>query len=305
VLKKEGWIIVAVAVIASLVVTLSVSYFGAAWRAKHQSHASDTQKVFDRVVASNVIRCGYATWPPAMIKDAETGELSGINYDVMEAVGRELNLRIEWVKEVSFGNYLDGLNNGDYDVFCSTTWPDPAQIRLQSYARPYFFSPTFAYVRQDDDRFDHDLDSINSPEVVIAVLDGDSSSTSARIDYPMAKAYTLPTIAEADELFKAVANKKADVLFTDEGNFHSFDKDNLGVLRPVAGVPTARVYGEFMAVKYGENELRDMINVALTGLINSGKITDIMQRYEGHSYLLPDPDFNRLKTYMPKVETPK
>lgn len=249
------------------------------------------QKVFDRVVANNVIRCGYATWPPAMIKDDKTGALSGVNYDVMEAVGRELNLRIEWVEEVSFGNYLDGLNADRYDVFCSTTWPDPAQIRLQTYTRPYFFSPTFAYVRVNDDRFDGDLDLINSPDVVIAVIDGDSSSTSARIDYPMAKAYALPAMSKADGLFHAVANKKADILFTDEGNFRSFDKENPGLLRAVKDVPTARVYGEFMAVKYGETELRDMIDVALSGLINSGKIATIIGRYDEESYLLPQPDF--------------
>ena len=56
------------------------------------------ESVFEKVVSSGELNCAYAIWPPFFSKDALTGELSGFNYDIIEAVGRELGLKINFAK---------------------------------------------------------------------------------------------------------------------------------------------------------------------------------------------------------------
>lgn len=249
------------------------------------------QKAIEHIKQTGILRCAYALWPPAMMKDPNTGKLSGINYDVMEEIGKELDLKIEWVEEVGFGNYIEGLNTGRYDALCTTTWPDPARIRFQTFTRPYYFTPEYAYVRAGDLRFDNDLEKINDPAIKIVTIDGDVSATAARIDYSQAATFSLPQGADAQEQFTATVSKKGDVFFTDAGNFANFDRTNPGMMRRVEGVKPSRIYGEFIAVKYGETQLRDMLNVAITTLINSGKVQKIVTKHAPALYLLPSTDF--------------
>jgi ABC-type amino acid transport substrate-binding protein len=60
------------------------------------------ESAFDRILRTQTIRCGYVVYPPSIIKDPNTGRLSGIFYDITEKMGERLNLKIEWTEEVVF-----------------------------------------------------------------------------------------------------------------------------------------------------------------------------------------------------------
>ena len=60
------------------------------------AHAGE---VFDRVMESGKIRCAYATWPPLMDQDVNSGVLKGTSYDLMNAIGEKLDLEVEWTEE--------------------------------------------------------------------------------------------------------------------------------------------------------------------------------------------------------------
>ena len=44
------------------------------------------ESTYERVIRTGEIRCAYAVYEPPLIKDPNTGKLSGIFYDVMEEV---------------------------------------------------------------------------------------------------------------------------------------------------------------------------------------------------------------------------
>lgn len=58
--------------------------------------------VYDRVIKSGTIRCGYLPYPPYCMKDPNTNKLSGIFVETIELVGKRLDLKIVWSDEVGY-----------------------------------------------------------------------------------------------------------------------------------------------------------------------------------------------------------
>jgi ABC-type amino acid transport substrate-binding protein len=237
------------------------------------------EPAFTRVVKSNTIRCGYFSWPPYITKDPNTGQLSGINYDVMEAVGKNLHLKIEWVAEIGVGEVVTALNAGKFDVMCASIWPDPARVRNLSLTDATFYSAVHAFTRAGDARFDGDLAKANHKDIKVAVIDGDVGQYLAAEKLPAAQIVALPQMVSGGELLMEVASKKADLVLVDRALVNDFLKTNPGTLREVKNIQAVRVFGEHLAVAPGEGRLRDMINIALGQLANDGAIADMTARY--------------------------
>src|SRR5438270_6559114 len=72
--------------------------------------------LYDHVVSSGKLRCGYVIYNPGCIKDPNTGKLSGIGVEAMEIVAKKLGLRLEWTEEVGWGTMIEGLQSGRYDI---------------------------------------------------------------------------------------------------------------------------------------------------------------------------------------------
>ena len=51
--------------------------------------APEKQSAYDRVMAAETIRCGYGTWAPWIYQDLKTGQLQGLNVEIMKAVGAD------------------------------------------------------------------------------------------------------------------------------------------------------------------------------------------------------------------------
>lgn len=137
-----------------------------------KNHKSQKDGVYAKIMAKKEIDCGYFTWVPYVIKDPNTGILSGINYDIMEEIGKNLGIKINWKEEVSAGTALEGLNTKRYDVMCATLWPDKARLENSLMSMPQFYSTLYAFVRQNNNRFDNNLSSIDSENVTIAGIEG-------------------------------------------------------------------------------------------------------------------------------------
>ncbi len=66
--------------------------------------------------------------------------MSGINYDFMEKVGQELNLKVEWAAEVGSGDAVQALNSSKFDMMCTSMWPDPGRLSQTEYTIPTYYS---------------------------------------------------------------------------------------------------------------------------------------------------------------------
>src|SRR5271163_434927 len=86
--------------------------------------SSRSESVYDRVIRSGKIRCGYTVDPPGCLKDPNSGKLSGIGIDTLETVGKHLGLTVEWTEEVDWGTMIEGLETGRYDMIATPIWPN-------------------------------------------------------------------------------------------------------------------------------------------------------------------------------------
>jgi ABC-type amino acid transport substrate-binding protein len=249
---------------------------------------ADSTSAFDRVIQKQEIRCGYASWPPFLSKDPNTGKIVGFNVDIIEAIGKELGLKIVWTEEVGFGNYIEGLRTGRYDMMCQTVWPDAGRLKNALVTIPVHYHKVHVIVRADDKRFDNGWQKLNDPQFKAAVIDGDITNSIANLDFPKAKLDSLPQTADAAQLFTDVETGKADATFVDYGFFQDYNKKNPGKLK-IAG-EVLRVYGSVFSVNNGEVQLKDMIDNALILLINSGRIAEILHKYDPAS-MPPAPTF--------------
>lgn len=241
------------------------------------TEAPSNNSAFDRVIENRTIRCGYASWAPFLQKEPNTGELSGFNVSIFNQIGKELGLKIDWVEEVGYGNYIEGLNAGRYDAMCQTVWPDAGRFTNALVTLPVHYHKVHVIVRADDKRFANGYSNLNSPDFTIVVIEGDITETIAKTDFPNAKLVRLPQNADASQLFLELVSNKSDAMFIDWGFFNSYDKTNPGKLKTAGNV--LRVYGSIFSVKSGEIALKALLDSAIIALVNNGKIKEILEQH--------------------------
>ncbi len=238
------------------------------------------QSLYDRVIQSGKIRCAYVTYPPACIKDPNTGKLSGIGIDTIELVGKKLGLTIDWTEEVGWGSMIEGLQTGRYDMIASLVWTNANRAKLVSFSKPLYYSPLFVWVKKGDKRFVGHLDKINSPTVKIATIDGETAQVIADADFPKAGRLSLPQMTNLPELMLNVATGKADIAIQEPAVVNQYLKHNPGTVEAISDGKPIRVFPNCWMFGRGEFEFKAMLDTVLDEVINSGAMDKIIGKYE-------------------------
>jgi polar amino acid transport system substrate-binding protein len=239
-----------------------------------------TQTLQDKVLERGIIRAGYVVYPPGSIKDPNTGELSGIFIDAVEEAAMGLGLEVDWVEEVGWGTMIEGLVTNRYDIIGSPVWPTSSRAREADFTIPLTYSAVGVYVRSDDNRFNNNLNAINSPNVKIATIDGEMSSILADTKFPQADTFSLPQLSSVAEMLLNVRQRKADVAFIEAYFGDQFLLNNPGTVKNIATDKPIRIVGNTLVVKKGELDLVSMLNTALTELLNNGRIDELVEEYK-------------------------
>ncbi len=267
-------------ILISVVIALIVSFFGA--KVFSGATAATSQPdLLTSVMAKGEIRVGYVVYPPQLIKDPNTGKLSGIFYDALETAGKNLDLKIVWAEEVGWGTMIEGLAAGRYDMVGSPVWPNSARAKKVDFTIPLSYSGVGVYTRAGDMRF-QDLKTINSKDITIATLDSEMSSFIAKSSFPQAKTFSLAQDAQSSQLLLNVKTGKADVTFAETAIGEEFLANNPGSIQNITTKNPIRSFGNTMLVPKNQEGFKVMINTALEELINSGQIDVYTKTYEQH-----------------------
>jgi polar amino acid transport system substrate-binding protein len=258
------------------VVALVVSFIGA----KIFSPTSDQgQDLLAEVLNRGEIRVGYVVYPPGMIKDPNTGELSGIFHDALEEAGKNLGLEINWVEEVGWGTMIEGLNAGRYDMIGSPVWPNSSRAKNVDFTIPLNYSAVGVYTRTGDNRFS-DLNNINRSDITIATIDGEMSSFIAQATFPDAETISLPQDTQVSQLLLNLTTRKADVTFVETAIAEEFLANNPGSIQNIVPNDPIRSFGNTMLVPKNREAFKSTINAALEELMNSGTVDSLIDKYE-------------------------
>lgn len=253
----------------------------------HRNNVSQQQgSLKDKVISEGKIRVGYiVTTPQQLAKDPNTGELYGMFYDIVEDIGKRLNLKIEWTEEVGWGTMIEGLNQKRYDMIGSPVWANSARALKADFSIPATYNVMYAYARSNDSRLNR-LEDINSSDIKIAVVDGTTGQLLAKQRFPSAQIVALPQLTQQTDLFLNVASNKADVLFVDPYVANTYSEKNPDVEFKTIENKVVRVDGNSLVFSSGEIEFKNMIDTVLREQINSDFINQLLKKYDefGNSF---------------------
>jgi len=239
--------------------------------------AEQKQSVYDRVMKTGILRCGYEAWPPYFSLDPNTKQLTGLDKDLVDIAGRILGLKIEYV-DVTLGQDVQDLNSEKIDAMCGTGPWILSSIKYEDYTRPYSYLPEYVYGRIDEKRFAR-LEDMNAPAVTFAAIDGDVSTDLAIADFPKAKLNSLSSVTDSSQMLLNVTTRKVDAVVLDPAAVSVFEKNNPGQVKILFKRPIA-VYGKGFAVKKGEASLLNTLNGAVDALINTGQVDPVLRKYD-------------------------
>lgn len=239
--------------------------------------ASQKESTFDRVMRTNTLRCGYAIATPWTMIDPNTKQISGVNYDITNAVAQKTGLKVEWVEETGWGVAEQGLTADRYDMLCGNVCIDPRRARAATFSTPFLHIPLVAIVRTDDHRFDGNLKSINTPDVKIGVKNGHVFEFTANEKFPLAQKVYANDISDDTEFFEMLKAKKIDIAFAGQVTVDLYNEKNPGIIRSL-DEPVRFCNGAFM-LPLGDARLKYLVDNAITELNSSGQIEEILSRF--------------------------
>lgn len=236
--------------------------------------------VFDRVMASGVLHCGYWVYPPMLMKDPNTGGFSGVFYELVTDAAEKLNLKIEWREEVGSVQAIEGLKNDRFDAMCTPLWRNPKRAPHIEFTKPLQFSLQSVFVRQSDDRFNGNKSTLNNENIKIVVIEGTTSAQTAESHFPNADFVYLPQSTSLAELLNYVVSNKADATITATNVAYDFMRFNPGKIHVLPGVDPLYVQGDSMTFKKGAHDIVSMFDATFDSFVTDEYISQIWDKYD-------------------------
>lgn len=227
-----------------------------------------------------VIKAWYLSYTPWFIVDPNTKQKSWIFYDVIEKIGERSNKIIEY-KEVTWSTMIESLNTNRVDIIASPVRITEPRKVAASFTEALYDSPIWAYVRNDDIRFDNSLKDINDPSVRIAAVDGEWWEVIAKELFPDANTISLPNSVDLSQLLLEVAAGKADVTFIEPVYAYEYMQQNPGKLKNVAeGANAVKNRPNAFMIRKGDSSLQAFINKWIKELVEDWSLDKIIDMYE-------------------------
>ncbi len=244
---------------------------------KITSKKSD-ESVYDRVIRTGKIRCGYNTEPPMLEIDPNTGKVFGATVDMVERIGSLLSLEIEWTEQVGWSEMTAGLHANRYDLICNGKWVFAPQARGGQFTPALYYTAVHAYGRADEERFDTNLSNLNSPEYTLTSMDGEINFYISHDKFPQTKKLEYPALTSNAELILSVLNKKADATFMAAFVGNDYMDNNPGKIKQLTEQPIW-VFDTALMYKTGEAKFGGILDAAIRQLHSAGFINETLDKH--------------------------
>lgn len=273
-MENKNWQKIAGVIVLTIIVSLITVKFSGS------STNSTGKSVYDRVVSSGIIRACYTAFPPALIKDPNTGKLSGVFFETLNKAASNMGLKVDWNTEVGWGDAIQALNSNKCDIIGSSAWSNSTRGKSAEFAQSLYYSAIDAYVRANDNRFDNDILVANDTNYKLVTLDGETSQAIAAQNFPNAKTLQLPQLSDVSQLFVNVADGKGDMTFQDSSTGYQYMKNNPGKIKNASANKPIVVYANVMLIKKGEFAFKSTIDNAIIELLGNGFVDGVINKYE-------------------------
>ncbi|MFZ2620644.1 MAG: transporter substrate-binding domain-containing protein [Alphaproteobacteria bacterium] len=263
--------------IITAAIALLATFVGVKMFAPAGTAAAQSETALQRVLRTQTLRCAYTVAPTFIEKDANTGQLSGLGFDVTEAIAKALGIAVVWGPEVGPHEIFEGFKNNAFDANCSGYWRTPERAHGGDFTDPIFYTPAHIFVRKGEQRF-KTLADLNKPEVTFVGMDGEATVPMLPVFFPQAKAQMLPGMAQFVDRFLAVTGGKADATIADLSMGQEFMAKNPGVLEQLP-LPPLVTQASALILAHDEQGLKNFLDAGIASVREKGILQEIIRTH--------------------------
>src|SRR5690348_7992432 len=103
----------------------------------------------DDVLKSKEIRLGYVNYPPLMIRDPNSGKLSGVFVEALNSMFGSIKIKPIWVEQ-TWATFAAALQSDQIDVFVGASFATPQRSLALAFTQPLAFMGNDVVIRKED-----------------------------------------------------------------------------------------------------------------------------------------------------------
>ena len=250
---------------------------------KNQGGVSANSSILERVRDTKIIRVGYAAYPPYVVKDLKTEELSGYYVDIMNEMSARGGLKVEWV-ETTWQTFISDIKTGKIDLINDPIYTSIPRLQEVNFVSPLgYFNGVAGLTKQGDYRF-YKISDLNKKGITVAVPQEWTAEEYARKNLPLATLKVLPGDTAA-AVFADMLSGNSDIALADGGSVKQYLEQNpnqyvkaLFLDNPPQLAPAGWV------VKKGDTEWLLFLNGAVQSMRDDGTLKNLAKKYHLYSY---------------------
>jgi polar amino acid transport system substrate-binding protein len=229
-----------------------------------------------RVLQSGELKVGYAVVPPWIIKDPNTGKLSGSCIETIEEIARLAGLKLTLV-EATWTTFVAGLQTGQYDLSIVPAYVTISRAKAMNFTRPVSYTGNTVVIRSEESRF-LKLQDLDQPGVTIAVIQGTQDHEFALKTFTRAIVKAISS-QDIPILFAEVSARRVDAALADTYNARNFVRQHPDVREMMPDKPYS-ILPAAWSVRYDDVALWQFINSALIYLEGNGVLQTLDRKYD-------------------------
>jgi ABC-type amino acid transport substrate-binding protein len=218
-------------------------------------------------------------FPPQMYLNAAK-QPAGYDYQLLRRLARDLGLKLE-IKNMDFAGLIPGLVAKQFDLVSVGLGKNPDREKSILYVREYMpYSTILVTGKNNTTR--PTVEAWNTAGKKITALQGSLAAGYVKSTFPKA---TLVEFPLQDAAFLEVASGRADAIVAEANLYGFFNKNNPGLLKPVA-MPNLRNYFGHWTVQLGNDALKTRLASWLCEKQEAGIVKAVFRQQMG--YKMPD-----------------
>lgn len=263
-----------------LLIILLTTYLMSVSGCKQESPSGNSSRsaggTLQKIYKEGVLKVGYVVYPPTIIKDPETGELSGCFVDAVRFIAEVSKLRVEFV-ETTWATFMSGLQSGQFELSIGATYRTIPRAMEVAFTKPIIYIGNGAIIRNGDGRFTT-IEDFNKEGIKIAVAQGETSHEYARTYLGKAELIVVSTADLSEPLTEVIAGR-ADVGLADSWTTFQFAREYPEVVTDLFADRPYNIMPVGWAVKQNDQEFLNFLNTSIDYLISTGQMREWEKKY--------------------------
>ena len=228
------------------------------------------------MMARGEMRVAYVAWNPAVIKNAETGVLTGIFPDMINHMADLLKVKVAW-NETTLANFAAGLQSGQYDFSVGPTFITIPRSVPVAFTQPVAYVGNSAVIRKKV-KPPASVQDIADRGMKVAVLQGQAMDEYFKRRYPKIQLLSLSG-GDLTAPLAAVSAGQADIGFMNTVTVTQFVDAHPETKAVFIGEKQLEMLPLAWATRHEDQSLRAFLESSITYLKATGRLEEIQRKY--------------------------